>query len=101
MERRRSRRFNVGWPIRIKGADSTGTKFETVGTLENLSSAGAYLHTRRQLPVGANIEVSIRVPVKKDHWMNYPAEIIRVDANKLDVGIAMRFRTLKPVFILG
>ncbi|HYL98692.1 MAG TPA: PilZ domain-containing protein [Blastocatellia bacterium] len=106
MERRRSKRFAVGWQVRIKGSDALGATFQESATLENLSSLGAYLQTRRKLMVGSRLEVSIRLPVTKESWIEYPAEVVRIDtisrdeetSRKKRTRIAMRFNTLKPRF---
>ena len=107
VERRESRRFPVGWPITIRGSDKRGRAFEETAVLENLSSVGAYLYTRLELTVGARLEVSIRLPLTRERWMQYPALIIRIDGQPkskdaatetVSIGIAMRFEQLKPRF---
>ena len=99
-ERRRARRFQVGWDVAVKGTDPTGVAFNETGMLENLSSIGALLYLPTALSVGARLELQIKVPLKKNKWMRYAAEVVRVTNNKVN-GIAVRFETSRPRFIEG
>ncbi len=98
-ERRKGRRFAVGWPTRLTGIDEAGTPFEHEVCLTNLSSGGAYLVFGRAVPVGARLEVAIKVPFKRERWMRYSGEVIRVDQSSSDIGVALRFDGFRPSFV--
>jgi hypothetical protein len=97
-ERRRARRFQVAWPVIIKGCDSKGLKFEEKAALENLSSSGAFVHLNHPVPVGATLDLSIKIPMKKENWISYSAEVVRSDPEPSGVALAVRFKSFHPVF---
>ena len=98
LERRRARRFKVGWDVTITATDSSGSIFGEVGRLENLSSSGAFLFLTRYLNPGTRAEVCIRVPFKRENWMKYFGEVVRSEQMPAMIGIALRFDTARPVF---
>ena len=98
-DRRNARRFDVGWDVAVKGKDQSGKGFDEGATLENLSSAGAFLYLTRNVKLGENLELLIRVPFKKNNWMRYRAEVVRLEPNNSRSGIGLRFATPAPVFI--
>ena|SRR5436853_353601 len=104
-ERRQGRRFSVSWATRLTGIDESGTRFEQEVSLANLSSGGAYFSFEKPLPVGSRLEVSIKVPFKRQNWMQYTGEVIRVDQSPeadptpASVGIALRFSGFRPSFV--
>ena len=100
-ERRKARRFQVGWDVAVKGTDLTGRGFDETGMLGNLSSVGALLYLPRAVPVGARLELRIKVPFKKKNWMKYAAEVVRVKGRSVNIGIAVKFDTPMPVFVEG
>jgi hypothetical protein len=100
-ERRKARRFEVGWDVAVKGTDRTGRGFNETGILGNLSSVGALLYLPRAVPVGARLELRIKVPFKKNNWMKYAAEVVRVKNQKVHNGIAVKFDTARPIFMEG
>lgn len=95
-ERRRSRRFQVGWDMSLAGTDRSGSDFDESATLANLSSGGAFFHSQRCLGSGAAVELLIRVPFKKETWMKYAAQVLRLEEGN---GVAVRFDEPKPIFI--
>ena len=99
IERRRARRFAVGWPVKVEGSDAAGQNFEETGRLQNLSSAGALISIARLLQTGSKLDVLIKIPLKKDSWMKYSAEVIRVETSKPDSSVAIRFFTFRPNFV--
>jgi len=99
LERRRARRFAVGWPVTLQGSDKAGQSFKETGKLENLSSAGALINLARSLQIGTSLDVLIKIPLKKDSWMNYSAEVVRVESNRLQPAVAIRFSTFRPKFV--
>jgi hypothetical protein len=97
-EQRGARRFKVGWEAAVKGTDAAGASFGETARLENLSSYGAFLYLKRLVSVGARLELRIRVPFKKESWMRYSAEVVRVEDGAAEVGVAMRFESARPRF---
>jgi hypothetical protein len=97
-ERRNARRFQVSWEVAIKGADPLGRTFDEFGSLENLSSRGALFFMPRRVKPGAKIELQIRVPLKKENWMKYSGEVIRVNKKSGGFGVAVMFDTVRPLF---
>ena len=98
-ERRVARRFEVTWAVVIKGKDQAGTRFDETGTLQNLSSSGAFFFLPKQVRLGARLDVEIRVPMKKHSWMKYSAKVVRVNRQKSNFGVAVSFPTARPTFI--
>ena len=98
-ERRKGRRFQVGWDVAVRGTDPTGRGFDESGTLGNLSSCGALLYLPREVSVGSRIELRIKVPFKKNNLMKYAAEVVRVKNQNVNVGIAVKFDAARPVFV--
>ncbi|HLG18077.1 MAG TPA: PilZ domain-containing protein [Blastocatellia bacterium] len=98
-ERRLARRFRVGWTVTVRGIDSAGAAYDEPSHLENLSSTGAFVYLTKPVGVGAELEVRIKVPFKKENWMRYPAEVVRVENAPSKVGVAVRFGASRPVFV--
>ncbi len=98
LERRRARRFTVGWEVSVKGMGDDGLSFDEAGVLENLSSTGAFFYLTRPLRIGAKLEVSIKVPFRRENWMRYSAEVVRIESGRRRIGIAMKFDTVRPSF---
>jgi hypothetical protein len=99
-ERRNARRFQVSWDVAVKGTDQTGSGFDEAGTLENLSSLGAFLYLPTCVNLGERLELRIKVPFKRNNWMKYTAEVVRIEQANSRAGIALRFDTAAPVFIV-
>lgn len=99
LERRKSRRFKLSWDIMIKGADKEGLEFEEAGELDNLSSGGAFLYLTDSINVGATLDLSIKLPMQRENWMCYPAEIVRIENGPEKIGVAMKFKTARPGFL--
>ena len=100
-ERRNGQRFQLGWDVAVKGTDQTGTSFDDTGMLQNLSSVGAMLYLRRTVAVGATVEVRIKVPLRKNNWMKFVAEVVRVKYQSAGTVIGLKFGTARPVFVEG
>ena len=98
LERRRARRFKVGWDVTVTATDGGGSIFGETAKLENLSSSGAFLFLTRSLDPGTRAEVWIRVPFKRENWMKYFGEVVRSESMPARVGIAVRFDTARPIF---
>lgn len=98
-ERRQWPRYNVDWPLTIRGKDPSGADFIESGLAQNISANGAFGYVGRDLPLGAKLEVSIRVPhTRSENWLSYTAEIVRVESGASGVGLALRFDTSRPAF---
>jgi PilZ domain len=100
-ERRSARRFRIGWSILIKSTDNEGLDFDEPGELEDLSSSGAFFYSARSLKPGTRLEVRLRVPFKKDNWMIYSGEVVRVRSANLAFGVAVKFHNSRPGFTKG
>lgn len=99
-ERRNARRFQVSWDVTVKGTDHAGSGFDETGTLENLSSLGAFLYLPKRVNLGEWLELEIKVPFKRNNWMKYTAEVVRIEQASSGAGIAVKFDTAAPVFIV-
>jgi hypothetical protein len=97
-ERRNARRFQVAWQVAVKGADASGRSFDESGSLENLSSRGALFFMSTRVQPGAKIELQIKVPLKKENWMKYSGEVVRVKKKSGGFGVAVMFDTVRPLF---
>jgi hypothetical protein len=102
IDRRKSKRFEVGWEATLKGSDAEGIGFEHVTSVQNLSSMGAFLRLgvdfNAQIEPGSRIELAINIPLKKQNWISYAGSVIRVEADRGSRGLAVRFDHPKPVF---
>jgi PilZ domain len=96
VERRRARRFAVNWDVVVKGKDELGSNLYESGSLQNLSSRGAFLSMPIQLRVGMRLELWIHVPSYPERWMTYSAEIVRIDQSRGEFSTATRFLTARP-----
>jgi PilZ domain len=61
-DRRRKKRVDVGIPIRVKGLDSEGTRFEELTKSINVSSDGAYFVLKYHIKIGSLLELSLPLP---------------------------------------
>lgn len=100
LERRKTRRFNAEWDITVKGIDSVGQSFDESSAVENLSSSGVFLFMTNPVSVGAKLDVWIRIPFKRENWMKYSAEVVRVEKRDPKLGVAMKFDTARPIFLV-
>lgn len=100
-ERRSARRFRLRWNLQIKSTDEAGFSFDEPGELEDLSSSGAFFYSAKYFKPGTRLKVRLKVPFKKDNWMIYSGEVVRVRSANLAFGVALRFDTPRPGFITG
>jgi len=91
IERRRAKRFQVDWQIRV---ESIGGSSVQSGTLRNISSTGALLSVASPLKKGRKLDVYIRLPLSGKKWMKYPAKIVRIEP----AGTAVKFDASRPDF---
>jgi hypothetical protein len=99
-ERRNARRFQVSWDVNVRGTDQTGSGFDEAGTLQDLSSAGAFLHLPRFVNLGERLELQIKVPFR-GNWMKYVAQVVRLDQESAEAGVALKFDTSVRVFLFA
>jgi hypothetical protein len=96
-ERRRARRFPVNWDIAVSGHQE-GTPFDEATKLENLSSGGAFFFLEKHRRPQPRLELRIKVPFKKNNWMKYQAEVVRLDVSGQATGVGVKFDTPRPIF---
>ena len=99
-ERRNARRFQVGWDVNVRGTDQTGNVFDEAGTLENLSSLGAFVYLPRPVYLGERLDVRIKVPFR-GNWVKYAAQVVRLEQESAEAGVALKFDTAVPLFLLA
>ncbi|MFP5261376.1 MAG: PilZ domain-containing protein [Blastocatellia bacterium] len=97
-DRRRTHRYQVDWPFRVKGTDPSGLGILNTGKLSNISPRGAFGYIGRLLAVGMKVEVSIRLPLKEERWIKYSAEVVRVEQLCSQTSVALKFDTSRPAF---
>ena len=97
-ERRKKRRFEVGWDCVIKGEAENGLSFRDEGRLVNLGSDGAFLYLTNYLKVGTKIEIWIKLPSERGKWMRHTARVVRVENVVSIFGVALKFSNAKPQF---
>lgn len=98
IERRRAKRFQVDWQIRVEGNDGNEGGFVERGVLRNISSSGALLSLTNALPAGTQLDVYIKLPLKGKKWMKYPARVVRIELGAAAVTAAVRFDSARPDF---
>jgi PilZ domain-containing protein len=59
MERRAERRIAVRLPVRVRGADRAGVRFDEMTTSENVCRNGLAFATLHELSPGATLEIQI------------------------------------------
>ena len=97
-ERRSLPRYSVDWPVKLTGRCSVGTRYFGEGVLENIAAKGACLYTDKSLRVGERLDVSIKLPLKRDNWLIYSAQVIRVEGGCPQARVAIRFDSSEPTF---
>jgi hypothetical protein len=98
LERRKGKRFQVDWPIRVRGTDGGGISFIESGTAQNISSSGALLRLKKHLEAGTKLEVYIQLPLSQKKWMKYTAMVVRSESHSALHSAAVRFEAVKPQF---
>jgi hypothetical protein len=97
-ERRSGRRHFVDWPVLIETVYEAGTPFRDAGTLRDISSSGAFAYIIGHMTIGRRLKVSIKLPLGKEVWMCYTAQVVRLERADLGIGIALRFDDKRPSF---
>jgi hypothetical protein len=98
IERRRAKRFQVDWQIRVEGTDDHRGSFKEVGALRNISSSGALLFIGKPLSEGTKLDIYIMLPLQGTKWMKYPARVVRSELGVAAVIAAIKFDSARPDF---
>ena len=97
VERRRAKRFQVDWQIKVEATVDGGERFVEMGVLRNISSSGASLSIPNAPAEGTAVDVYIQLPLQGKKWMKYPAQVVRVERGVSAIA-AVKFDTARPVF---
>ena len=97
IERRRAKRFQVDWQVKVEGNVDGGESYAETGVLRNISSTGALLSLTKAPSQGSALDVYIQLPLQGKKWMKYPAQVIRVEPGGSAI-TAVKFDTARPVF---
>ena len=66
-ENRRQKRITVGLPVRVKGLDLKGNRFDEVTKLINVSSDGASFILKAPIRKGSLLDLSLPLPRQMQH----------------------------------
>jgi hypothetical protein len=97
-ERRRARRYRVGWQVRVVGVDSSARLFDELTHLHDISVGGAYAYFSTAIQVGSRVSVTIKLPSMIETWMSYTATAVRVDTGFQVNGVGLQFDSNRPEF---
>ncbi len=97
-ERRTARRFTVNWEILVEPSRSAKPAIREAAILHNLSSHGAFFTLPHAIEPGTRVEIVIKLPLQRENWMKYEAEVVRTEPHSFGFGIAAKFATPKPIF---
>jgi PilZ domain len=97
IERRRAKRFQVDWQIRVEITGDRGSARVETGALRNISSSGALLSLTTPLSKGTKLAVYIKLPLEGKKWMKYPARVVRIEQGAA-VSAAIKFDSARPNF---
>jgi len=99
IDRRRTRRFDVAWPVIIRGLDERGQPFQEFSYLQNLSSGGAALESRASLRTGARVEMDVCCPLSQRQWLRYWGNVVSVEYSVERQTISVCFDSARPAFV--
>src|SRR3990172_5694409 len=99
-ERRSQPRISVDFPVKLRGTDKNGQKFEVETLVKNLSASGLYLQLSQRVEHGENLFMIIQFlnPVSVDVEMARVAVkgvVVRVEPlpnGECGVGVLMKHR---------
>ena len=97
-ERRKARRLEVDWQTSIEVSNCDGEYFNEQTRLKNISSTGAYFESNMRLEKGAELKISIKIPLSERNWMIYSGKVVRTTRLRKGNGIAVLFQELRPSF---
>src|SRR5215210_2113409 len=95
-ERRKARRLEVDWQTSIEVSNCDGEYFNEQTRLKNISSTGAYFESNMRLEKGAELKISIKIPLSERNWMIYSGKVVRTTRLRKGNGIAVLFQELHP-----
>jgi len=98
VERRSLPRYQVSWPVKFSVINPEGVRIYGAGALENVSAAGALIAVDKPLCLGAQIDLSIKIPLPSNAWMLYAGEVLRTDPADSGHRAAVIFSPSRPVF---
>ena len=98
IERRRAKRFQVDWQIRVEVTRGSGSPVVETGALRNISSNGALLSLTKPLTKGTRLDVYIKLPLQGKKWMKYPARVVRIEPGDAAIAAAIKFDSVRPNF---
>ena len=98
IERRRAKRFQVDWQVRVEGTVDGENGFVEAGVLRNISSTGALLFLPKPPSKGTKLDIYVMLPLQGKKWMKYPAHVVRVERGIAAVGAAVKFESARPDF---
>ncbi|MEW5975876.1 MAG: PilZ domain-containing protein [Acidobacteriota bacterium] len=99
-DRRKSKRVSVSIPIRVKGLDQKGNRFEEVTKSIDVSSDGACFALAHTIKVGTHLELSLPLPRHLQRGVSPKAVyetfglVVRVenDAQRRSFKVSVKFR---------
>jgi hypothetical protein len=94
-----ARRFDVTWPVIIRGVDEQGQAFQEFSSLQNLSARDAAMGLMRSLPAGARVEMDICSPLSRRYWLRYWGRVVSVECYAERQVVSVSFESAKPAFI--
>ena len=97
IERRRAKRFQVDWQIRVELTGDHGSTHVETGALRNISSNGALLALEKPVSKGTRLDVYIKLPMQGKKWMKYPARVVRIESGDA-ISAAIKFDSARPNF---
>lgn len=97
IERRRAKRFQVDWQIRVELSGDRGSTLVETGALRNISSSGALLSLAKPLSTGTKLDVYIKLPMQGKKWMKYPARVVRIEPGDA-ISAGIKFDNARPNF---
>lgn len=98
IERRRAKRFQVDWQIRVEVTGGSESILVETGALRNISSNGALLSLTQPLTKGTRLDVYIKLPLQGKKWMKYPARVVRIEPGNPTIAAAIKFDSVRPNF---
>jgi PilZ domain-containing protein len=97
IERRSSPRVYDRFPVRVRGRDLSGERFEIDTAIENIGFGGLYVRLARNLEMGADVFVEVRLSSTKDESVFAPrvaihGEVLRAEPKSDGTyGVAIEF----------